>query len=253
MIEMIVLDLDQTLLHTDKTISSYSISVLQACRSKGILVAFATARSTQAASKMLAQFTPDIFMGYGGALVFYGGEVIHRFDIPADVSSQLIGECLQEPGISYVLAVNESVAYTNRINPKASDTSHYRLADFTTLSDVGYLKISVVAENPEVVERIAASYPMLDLLRYSGEDLYRFASRDALKWNAVQAAADYFGISTEQIAAFGDDIIDLEMITHCGVGVAVKNAVDAVIAAADHICGSNREDGVIRWIGENAL
>jgi len=68
-IKMIITDLDETLLTSDKRISEHTISVLEKCRLKGIKIVFATARSTQSASKMLEQFMPDIFIGYGGALV----------------------------------------------------------------------------------------------------------------------------------------------------------------------------------------
>lgn len=250
---MIILDLDNTLLRSDKSISGYTISVLKACQAKGIKVAFATARSTQAASGFLALFTPDIFIGYGGALVLAGEEVINRFDIPADISSRLISECLQEPAITSILAVNETAAYANRITPSVTMVSHYQRVDFSRIDNISYLKISVVAANPGVVERIASHYPMLDLLRYSGEDLYRFANRKALKWNAIQAISEYYHMGTDTFMAFGDDIIDLEMIKNCGVGVAVGNAVDEVKAAANFICGTNDVDGVAKWLEEHVL
>lgn len=113
---MIVTDLDQTLLRTDKTISDYSLDVLKRCREAGIKIVYATARSTQASSRFLEQFMPDIFVGYGGALVLAGNEVIHRFDISADISSRLIKDCLTTPEVTSILAINESVALTNNIH-----------------------------------------------------------------------------------------------------------------------------------------
>lgn len=107
---------------------------------------------------------PDIFVGYGGALVLADDEVIHRFDISA---------------------------------------------------------------NSDTVERIAANYPMCDMLRYTNEDLYRFANRD--------------------------DINDLEMVEKCGVGIAVANAIDEVKAVADYICDAKDNDGVAKWIEDNIL
>jgi len=51
-------------------------------------------------------FAPDIFIGYGGAAAFAGGEAISRFAISDEISSQLISRCLQEPAISGVYAIN---------------------------------------------------------------------------------------------------------------------------------------------------
>lgn len=223
-------------------------SVLKRCQPRGIKVAFATARSTQASARMLDQFTPDIFIGYGGALVLAEEKMVSRFDIPADISSRLIDECLQAPEIFSVFAINETAAYINKMDPSVTEISHYQCVDFSHIRDTTYLKISVTASNPGAVEHIASGYPMLDLLRYSGEDLYRFANGHAVKWNAVKAAEEYYSISTDAIVAFGDDINDLEMLQNCGLGVAVANAVDEVKAIADDICGTNDSDGVAKWL-----
>ena len=253
MIKMIITDLDNTLLRSDKSISEYTISTLMKYQDKGIKIGFATARSKQSSSRFLNQFTPDVFIGYGGAVSFAGEEVISRFDIPADISSQLINKCLQEPDILYVHATNESVAYTNRVDTSDADLSHYKYVDFSLNDNIRYLKISIVASNPHVVERIASNFPMLDLLRYTGENLYRFANRNAVKWKAVKAVAEYYNINTDMVVAFGDDINDLEMIKNCGVGVAVENGIEEVKSVAKFICDISDNDGVAKWLEERVL
>jgi len=252
---MIISDLDNTLLRSDKTISDYTLSILQKCRSKGIKVAFATARSTRSAARMLAQFTPDIFIGYGGALAVSGtDDIIYRSAIPADVSAKLIAEFAQTPEVLYVYAASESVALTN--DPAlmgVQDYTHYEYHEFSGSDNCSYLKLSVTATCPNVVERIAANYPMCDMLRYTGENLYRFANSDATKWNAIKAVAEHSNISTDTIIAFGDDINDFEMIKNCGTGIAVANAIDEVKAVAGYICGTNENDGVAKWLAEHVL
>jgi len=252
-IKMIVTDLDQTLLHKDKTITDYSIDILTCCRTAGIKIVYATARSTQASLNFFERFMPDIFIGYGGALALADKEVINRFDISADISYQLINECMREPDITSILAINENKAFTNRLDTLDSESSHYKYTDFTVKNNQNYLKISLVAVNPEIVERIASKYPMLDMLRYTGENLYRFANRNAVKWDAVKAVAEHYNINTNMLVAFGDDINDLEMIKNCGIGVAVANAIDEVKAIADYICDTNDNDGVAKWLEENVL
>jgi len=254
MAKMIITDLDQTLLRSEKYISEYTIDVLKKCRQKGIKIVFATARSTQSSSRFIEQFPPDIFVGYGGALVLVEDKVIQRFDIPADISNRLIYECLQESDISSVLAINESIAYTNeRGLIEMTDSSHYQHYDFSNNDDLSYLKISLIAKNPNIVERIAVNYPMCDLLRYTGEDLYRFANRNAVKWNAIASIAEYYNVGTDDFISFGDDINDLEMIAKCGTGVAVENAVREVKSVANYICDTNDNDGVAKWIEKRIL
>lgn len=43
----------------------------------------------------------------------------------------------------------------------------------------------------------------------------------------------------EAYMAFGDSMNDCEMLQEAAVGVAMGNAMDAVKAYADHICGSS--------------
>lgn len=254
MVRMVVTDLDKTLLRSDASISDHTVDVLRACRAKGIKVVFATARSTRSAARFCARFTPDVFIGYGGALATAGGETIHRVGIPADISSQLIKDFLSAPEVTAIYAIHESVALTNRRDALLeTNTAHYQYADFMDTAACGYLKISINATCQAAVEKIATRYPLCDMLRYTGEDLYRFAHRDAVKWNAVTAVAKRYGISTEELAAFGDDRNDLEMIANCGVGVAVDNAIDAVKAVAGFVCGANDEDGVSAWLEAHVL
>ena len=67
----------------------------------------------------------------------------------------------------------------------------------------------------------------------------------------IRLIAEKHGISLDQVAAFGDDYNDIEMLGACGIGIAVENALDEVKAAAAQICGSNESDGVARWLEEN--
>jgi len=254
MIQAIVTDLDKTLLQKGAIISDYTISVLRACQQKNIKIVFATARSTKATSRIFEQFLPDIFIGYGGAVATEGKNIIHQIDIPVDISNNLIKESLNTPEVVSVLAINESVALTSCIGVlNDKDSSHYKYADFLNDYNYRFLKISLNATCQAAVEKIAANYPMLDMLRYTGEDLYRFANRDAVKWNALKAVGIHCKINTDDFVAFGDDKNDLEMLAMCGIGIAVENAIDEVKAVADYICGPNESDGVGKWIEKHIL
>ena len=142
--KMIVTDLDDTLLRNDKTISDFTVQTLIKCQAAGIKIAYATARSAQASMKYLDRFTPDIFIGYGGALVMTGNEIIFRFDISADVADKLIKMCLSEPAVIGIHAINEAIALSSYPEP---DMRHYRLTDFSSDYGKSYLKISLSASD----------------------------------------------------------------------------------------------------------
>ena len=62
-----------------------------------------------------------------------------------------------------------------------------------------------------------------------------------------------WGINKAEIVAFGDDLNDIDLLTHAGVSVAMKNALESVKEIADHICDTNDNDGVAKWLEENLL
>jgi len=52
----------------------------------------------------------------------------------------------------------------------------------------------------------------------------------------------------ECVIGFGDNLNDLPMFAACDIKIAVKNAIPVVKAAADYICDTNSNDGVVKWI-----
>lgn len=55
--------------------------------------------------------------------------------------------------------------------------------------------------------------------------------------------AEILGLKKEEVLALGDGENDAEMMENAGIGVAMKNAVDAVKNAADFVTLDNDADG----------
>jgi len=84
-------------------------------------------------------------------------------------------------------------------------------------------------------------------------NLVQIMSKNATKWKGISAMLEALNISKAETVYFGDDHDDIEPIQMCGTGVAVSNAIEAVISEADYVAGSNDEDGVAHFIEENVL
>ena len=125
--------------------------------------------------------------------------------------------------------------------------------DFSKGLDCDAYKITVEIEQETTANRIASDFPTVDVIPFSGEGWYRFADKNADKWHGVKALAVNLGLKFADIAAFGDDHNDVEMLRNCGIGVAVANAIDEVKATADYVCDANDNDGVAKWLEENVL
>lgn len=56
------------------------------------------------------------------------------------------------------------------------------------------------------------------------------------KWQGLSLFAEKNGILREEILAFGDDMNDMSMIEHAGIGIAMASAPESVKSVADGIC-----------------
>ena len=58
--------------------------------------------------------------------------------------------------------------------------------------------------------------------------------------------ADIYGVHPENILAMGDSYNDMLMLAWAGTGVAMGNACDEALAAADYVTASVDDDGIRR-------
>lgn len=69
-------------------------------------------------------------------------------------------------------------------------------------------------------------------------------ARGAAKGNALLWLAEYLGIDKEATMAFGDGENDISMLEAAGIGIAMGNGLEAAKKAASQITLTNDEDGV---------
>jgi len=253
-IKMIVADLDNTLLRTDKTVSDYTVRVLNRCRERGIKIVFATARPARLAK--YEHIIPDAIISDGGAVIDCGEETIHKILIENDTVNALIAKLKNSDKVGYLTVETGEYLLTNYKGAQImDDLSTWNLVntDFENKIDVPSTKISVECKDKSWLEDLIKNYPELKIHGNTGEDRSQVYNSEVSKYRGVKIVAEYFNIPIEEIAAFGDDFIDVEMLENCGAGVAVANAIAEVKAAADYICDANNNDGVAKWLEENIL
>ena len=68
------------------------------------------------------------------------------------------------------------------------------------------------------------------------------------KWTALRRVAEAEGIADDEIAAVGDDLNDLDLVSHAALGIAMGNAAEDVRAAADLVVAGHDRDGVAEAI-----
>ncbi|MDR2166494.1 MAG: HAD hydrolase family protein, partial [Clostridiales bacterium] len=113
-IRMIVCDLDQTLLRSDKEVSAHTLEVLERCRAAGIVIAVATARSESSAARVIRAVRPDVAITSGGAVVRYGDEIVAENLLGVDAANAMVARCLATEGVGYITYRTSLGYFVNR-------------------------------------------------------------------------------------------------------------------------------------------
>ena len=254
-IRMIVMDLDRTLLSSDKEVSARNLAAIEACRGRGIVIGVATARSLCQSRRILDVVRPDVFISSGGAVATYRGKVIYEALLSAEVTNALVARFVQAEGVGQITINTVEGFFVSDeavLDRWSRDFCHAQYVDFAVKQHPAAEKI-VPQISLDVAAAIVAEFPGVGFIPYSGENWVTFACKGATKFQGVAAAAAHLGIDIAHVAAFGDDHNDVEMLERCGVGVAMANGISSTHEAADFVTLSNDEDGVAVWIEENIL
>lgn len=254
-IKLVAIDLDDTLLHDDSTVSERTIHVLDEIRKKGIEIVIATGRMYQTAKPIGEAIgigdSPIIIYSGGVVQRVESGEILYQNAIPLDLAAKVLA--LAKKHHWYVQYYSNDVI---TIAERTDVTTFYEDITGATIFDKGdafYTPTSapdkiLAVDSPEKLPAI-----MQILADECGDALEVVQSKDTFleiiakgvsKGAALQSMAEKRGISMEETMAIGNAQNDMAMIQMAGIGVAVANAEDCVKAVADVITESNNDDGV---------
>ena len=260
-IKLIALDLDDTTLRSDASLAPETAQAIADAVKTGVQVVIASGR----AFKSLPQSVLEI-EGIRYAICSNGAciEDMHSrtrlfgFTLKPQTVEQLLstfrgerfeafvggqpycdGEYYEDP-----LHFGCSPAYvdyvkTTRIPADDMPALMRRYIDRLDSVDVMCQTAEHKAELWEKAQKLADVY-----VTSSSPRLIEISAVEAGKGAALKRLAQILNIAPEHIAAFGNGDNDADMLSFAGLGVAVENASERCLAAADHICPTNDEHGV---------
>ena len=244
----IITDLDRTLLHTDKSVSQYTLDILKKCRNHGMRIMAASARPLRDIEPLQELIGFDAITATNGAVVSLPDGII-EFGISRESGERIISDILACPNVLLSVETNNGL-YANADIPIWKPVVYQ---GFPNLPDnIILYKILASSKHDTLYERI--NNTLTDDVYYTvaNHDLIQIMSLQATKWNGIGHMLAHYGISPADVVYFGDDNDDIEPIKKCGLGVAVSNAIPAVLEVADCIIDSNDQDGVAKFL-ENTL
>ena len=251
--KMILTDLDGTLICSDGSISERTKSILKSCQSRGIYVVIATARYWIGAERYIEEIQPDYEITTDGTLIHRHGEQIYSCNLETEDTNKIIQDILARDNKTEITVAAGRRVFWNSEHISESEKLH-KAVYYDYLKPLSCQANKIVAELPDYETALEiANKNHCRLQSYRGEKWYAFLPKTAGKVQAIRELAKILNISLNEIAAFGDDKNDIEMLKMCGTGVAVNNAIWEVKDIADSVTLSNDENGVAEWIAENVL
>lgn len=241
----IVVDLDDTLLNSERQITEYTHKVFNELREKGHKIVINTARSFFTASRLINELKPDYSILNGGSLVVDKEKNI----IHSDAFKGNVNEVIRALGkiSDRIAAQTFEVLYTTDPTYKLQNAQYKDLLKEDITEDV--YKVIFMANSSEEVRKVALEFD-LEYVNYLNGPWYRVTPKGITKFSGIENLMKITGDKVEDVIAFGDDYSDLEMLLNVGHGVAMANSVDYVLEKVQNHALSNNEDGVARYLIE---
>lgn len=280
---LLALDLDGTLLDAASRLSPANRAAVGRAIDAGLEVVVCTGRGFAECRHVLDDLTmAGAAVVAGGAMTVQlpSGETLHRSAMPADLVRDvsrilnaatghyvLLLKDRSATGVDYVLlgdgrvdAASEwwfnqvpvAVQRAERFEDDPHPDETIRLGIVTTAREMKRLGARVVEEFGR--RTFVHHFPVINSdgngrhLADNAIHLMEIFNAETNKWSAISALAAQRGVAAEQIAAIGDEINDVAMIRHAGLGVAMGNAIDPIKQVADRITLDQAEDGVAHAI-----
>lgn len=271
-IKLIALDLDGTLLNSEKRLSERNREALICCAKKGIEIVPATGRTLDG--------IPPVIKNIPGVryAITTNGASIRNLLTNEEIDSRKMTSQLALQILGYAHPYH--IMYDAYIEGRGISEDRF----YDHLDEYGIAEVSqqMIRETRDVVPNI------LDYIRDCGKEIEKvnmfFSEEETRVWmrgrlstipeilvssslpnnleincpeaskgQAILRLATILGLEREQTMAFGDGENDFDMLEKSGFGVAMENSDDQLKKTADYVTVTNDQDGVAAAIEKFVL
>lgn len=251
---LIAMDLDDTLLTDELTVSDKTKDAMARAIAQDVKLTIATGRMFASAKQTAEQVGLNVpIITYQGSLIrnLLDEQVLYERAVPADAARKLY-DFTRERGLYLQTFIHDKL-YAFDIGEKLfayakqSNIPHAYEPNFDNLPAGPHTKL-IIIDDPEKLDALVPELrPILGdgvHMTKSKANFLEFLHPEGTKGHALRFLAAHFGIPMEETIAIGDAWNDREMIEAAGLGVAMANGVPALREIADYVTLGNNEDGV---------
>ncbi|MEA5072697.1 MAG: Cof-type HAD-IIB family hydrolase [Eubacterium aggregans] len=264
MIKLLALDLDDTLLTSDKRVTEGNRQALLACLDQGIHVVTASGRFNESQLAFIRMINLGLeknpHLGDGGGTIFNEDGILEIMGaFPRRIYAAVLKR-IREIGLPCYVTNGENVYYDIAEQPLRSIYNQAKGARRDYIFPVDDL---MAVENPmkfvfaftseEELARIQEIQQPGTINFSAGRNLREITMVDMNKLNGLKEIAKIYGVELSEIACFGDSENDIQMLEGAGLGFAVANAMENVKAAADIVGEKTNDEDGIAWLIERYI
>lgn len=254
-IKLIALDLDGTLLDSNKQIPESTVQYIKQISRQGIKVVIASSRMPAGALpayERLGITTPMIVLG--GSYVFIPGNGKVLYDQPMSLPDYHYAVRLLEEYQTYFKVYGREYFYIRNMDERTRLFSQAHHSPGRSMAGKSLVFIPEPAYNLfalDIADELLPFYhaairkycPQLQVFG-EGKTGLGLVDRQAGKENALLAIKTYYGLAWENIMAIGNESNDVGMIQCSGIGLAMANGCEEIKKAADAVIGDHDHVGV---------
>lgn len=264
-IKLIGLDLDGTLLHDDKTMSTRTKNAIEQASALGIKVVPITGRPIAGIPDFITLMPEIKYMIYNnGSQIIEGDKTLFSFSLDKQKAVQIMsliksmGAMVEVfvDGWGYIEPYVDE--FYHSVIPEDTPIGQYIYSSRRVVSSINDVvakgdcinEIFVICPNPECRPDIVDAIKEIDEIHYWTLDpiFVEITRENTNKGVALETLCNLLGIDICDAIAFGDGENDLPFLQKAGVAVAMDNAPDVVKESADIIADTNNNDGVAKII-----
>jgi Cof subfamily protein (haloacid dehalogenase superfamily) len=265
MYKLLALDMDGTLLNSQKKISPKTAEAILELSRRGIYVVVSTGRGVAE----LQDYKDELkFMNYGitssgGAVYdFFNQKAIKAYTIPKEIAFEIINAGLAERAMIHILGLTKSVASETDIKnmPDFQMTIYQNMFDKICVRCDDFKKY--VEENPDEIIKLNLYHRSPESRQKNFERLkhlnltFALAETTALesspkgisKASGLIELCNFLKIDIADTVAVGDAPNDIEVLKTAGIAAVMGNADDEIKKIADFVTDDNDHDGIIKVI-----
>lgn len=258
--QLLALDLDDTLLSEDLTISPENVEAIRTMEAQGVKIILVSGRPFASMVKYIdvldIHSEEDYIVSFNGALINkISGQEIYSGIIEGDILHQLI-DMGRQRNISVQLYNSELMVekYTDRTEnyEYLTGMKSHLVKDLKEIPrSIKVLFNHIAGDDLEQLRLdLVDAFGDIFNIFYSKPNYIEVLNKKSSKGLAVEYMAKQLGIDRAAVVAVGDGFNDTSMLEYAGVGVAVANAPEGVKAVADYVTKVDHNHSAIQEVYE---